>query len=57
MVVASGSVVGGRPARVVAELPDGWGVKAGDGGGDGSGGGASGWVEGGDLMDLVRSIR
>ncbi|KAK8209630.1 trimeric LpxA-like protein [Phyllosticta capitalensis] len=64
MVVPSNSVVGGRPARVVAELGEGWGVQAGGGGVGGAGAGGSGgggpgeaWVEGGDLRELVRSIR
>ena len=73
MVVASGSVVAGRPGRVVGEVPDGWGVSMGGGGGGLGGGGGGGvvgsgsnaneyggdstWVEGGELMDLVRSIR
>jgi len=42
MVVASGSVVGGRPARVVGEVGDGWGINEG--------------MEGGDLRELWRSI-
>lgn len=71
MVIPSNSIVGGRPARVVGELGEGWGVAAG-GGGVGSSGGAGGaattgvglplglgdvWVEGGDLRELVRSIK
>ena len=31
MVVASGCVVGGRPARVVGEVGDGWGAGGGGG--------------------------
>lgn len=42
MVVASGVVVGGRPARVLGELGDGWGVEEG--------------AEGGDLRELWRSV-
>lgn len=42
MVVASGSVVGGRPARYLGEVGDGWGVGEG--------------VEGGDQRELWRSI-
>ena len=42
MVVASGFVVGGRPARVVGEVGEGWGGKEG--------------VEGGDLRELWRSV-
>lgn len=58
MVVASGSVVAGRPGRVVAEVPDGWGVsRAGAGTGAGSSFQEAEWVEGGELMELVRSIR
>ena len=69
MVIASGSVVAGRPGRVVGEVPDGWGVSgvgAGAGVGAGTGGlGVGGnsygsdasWAEGGELMELVRSIR
>lgn len=34
-VVASGSVVGGRPARVVGECGEGWGVGEGVEGGEG----------------------
>ncbi|KAH7041954.1 dynactin subunit 5 [Macrophomina phaseolina] len=63
MVIPSNSIVGGRPARVVGELGEGWGVAAG-GGGVGGGGGSGGgggqgdiWVEGGDLRELVRSIK
>jgi dynactin-5 len=49
MVVPVGSIVGGKPGRIIGEVGEGWGV----------GGGASGesWVEGGELRDLVRSIR
>ncbi|KAK8162339.1 trimeric LpxA-like protein [Phyllosticta citrichinensis] len=64
MVVPSNSVVGGRPARVVAELGEGWGVQAGGGVGGAAAGAAAtsgapgeAWVEGGDLRELVRSIR
>lgn len=59
MVVASGSVVGGQPARVVGEVGEGWGVSGGgSGGGLGVGGGVEEkWVEGGDLRELVRSIK
>jgi dynactin-5 len=58
MVIASGSVVGGQPARVVGEVGEGWGVSGGGGGGLGvGGGGEEKWVEGGDLRELVRSIR
>ena len=47
MVIPPGSVVAGSPARVVDEVPEGWGA----------GGKASETVEGGELRDLVRSIR
>ncbi|KAF2867669.1 trimeric LpxA-like protein [Massariosphaeria phaeospora] len=59
MVIPSGSVVGGRPARVVGEVGEGWGVSGGGaGGGLGvGGGGEEKWVEGGDLRELVRSIK
>ncbi|KAL1798323.1 hypothetical protein ACET3X_002360 [Alternaria dauci] len=58
MVIASGSVVGGQPARVVGDVGEGWGVSGGGGGGLGvGGGGEEKWVEGGDLRELVRSIR
>ncbi|KAF2126767.1 trimeric LpxA-like protein [Dothidotthia symphoricarpi CBS 119687] len=59
MVIASGSVVGGQPARIVGEVGEGWGVSGGGaGGGLGvGGGGEEKWVEGGDLRELVRSIK
>ncbi|KAF1918401.1 trimeric LpxA-like protein [Ampelomyces quisqualis] len=58
MVIASGSVVAGRPARVIGEVGEGWGVSGGSGGGLGAGGGGEEkWVEGGDLRELVRSIK
>ncbi|KAF3041618.1 hypothetical protein E8E11_001513 [Didymella keratinophila] len=59
MVIASGSVVGGQPARIVGEVGEGWGVGGGGaGGGLGvGGGGEEKWVEGGDLRELVRSIK
>ncbi|KAI9663825.1 MAG: hypothetical protein M1821_007315 [Bathelium mastoideum] len=47
MVIPPGSVVGGSPARVLDEVPEGWGA----------GGKAGETVEGGELRDLVRSIR
>ena len=49
MVVPVGSIVGGKPGKIIGEVGEGWGVGA----------GASGesWVEGGELRDLVRSIR
>ncbi|KAF2822172.1 trimeric LpxA-like protein [Ophiobolus disseminans] len=59
MVIASGSVVGGCPARVIGEVGEGWGASGGvAGGGLGvGGGGEEKWVEGGDLRELVRSIK
>lgn len=50
MVVPSGVVVGGRPARILHDLPDGWGVG-------GANGRAGEWVEGGELKELIRSIK
>ncbi|KAF2162225.1 hypothetical protein M409DRAFT_69159 [Zasmidium cellare ATCC 36951] len=49
MIVPAGSVVAGKPARIVGEVGDGWG----------QGGGAEGedWVEGGDLRVVVRAIK
>jgi dynactin 5 len=47
MVVPPGSIVAGQPARVIDEVPEGWG----------SGGKTGETVEGGELRDLVRSIR
>lgn len=49
MVIPPGSVVAGRPARIVGEVPEGWG--------QGGGGEGEEWVEGGDLRALVRSIK
>lgn len=61
MIIPPGSVVGGRPARVVGEVGEGWGVSGGVGGlgigGVAGSGEEKGWVEGGDLRELVRSIR
>jgi dynactin-5 len=48
MVVPPMSIVGGRPGRVIGEVGEGWGVSV---------GGGEGWVEGGDLRELVRSIK
>ena len=44
MVVPSGCVVGGRPARVVGEVGDGWGVGEGEG-------------EGREMRDVWRSVQ
>lgn len=55
MVIPPGSIVAGRPARIIGEVGEGWGqggVGAGGGGEDGED-----WVEGGDLRQLVRSIK
>lgn len=49
MVVPAGSIVGGRPGRIIGEVGEGWGV--------GPGGHGEAWVEGGDLRELVRSIK
>ncbi|KAI9710188.1 MAG: hypothetical protein M1828_002202 [Chrysothrix sp. TS-e1954] len=49
MVVPSGVVVGGRPARFVGDVADAWGV--------GGGGGKGVWCEGGELRELVRGVR
>lgn len=49
MVIPPGSVVGGRPARIIGEVADGWGQV----------GGADGEevAEGGDLRTLVKTIK
>lgn len=52
MIIPPGSIVAGRPARIIGEVSDGRGQMLGGGTGDGEG-----WVEGGDLRPLVRSIR
>lgn len=49
MIIPPGSVVAGRPARIIGEVPEGWGQE---GAADGDQ-----WVEGGDLRALVRSIK
>lgn len=51
MQVPSGVVVGGKPARILGEVGDGWGFAA-----PGTLGEAE-WVEGGDLRPLIRSVR
>ena len=48
MVVASGFVVGGKPAKVLGTLGEGWGMGEWDK--------ETGIVEGGDLRDLWRSV-
>lgn len=47
MVVPAGCIVAGRPARIIGEVGDG----------SGQGGTVDEWVEGGDLRELVRSIK
>ena len=49
MVVPPGVVVGGRPARIVGEQGEGWGVSSGQGGDE--------WVEGGDLRGVVKAVK
>lgn len=49
MMVPPGSIVAGRPGKIVGEVGDGWG--------QGGGGEGEEWVEGGDLRPLVRSIK
>lgn len=49
MTIPAGTVVGGRPARILSDVGDGWG--------QGGGGEGEEWVEGGDLRALVRSIK
>lgn len=65
MVVAGGSVVGGRPARWVGSVGEGWGVGEWDGGGlEGvEGGGKGGMGEdgvgvgmGGDMREVWRRV-
>lgn len=48
MVVPPNTVVGGRPARILGDVGEGWGL------GDA---GEEGWVEGGELRELIRGIR
>ena len=48
-VVPAGSIVGGQPGRIIGEVGEGWGV--------GAAGPGEEWVEGGDLRELVRSIK
>jgi dynactin-5 len=56
MIIPPNSVVGGRPGRIIGEVGEGWGASN-TGGAGGSAGAGEGWVEGGDLRELVRSIR
>jgi dynactin-5 len=49
MVIPPGSIVAGKPARIVGEVGEGWGQPGGEEGVD--------WREGGDLRPLVRSIK
>lgn len=53
-VAGTSVVVGGRPARVVGELPEGWGVGS---GGTGGGDMEEVYVEGGELRELIRGIK
>jgi dynactin 5 len=48
MVVPPGVIVGGRPAKVIDEVGEGWGVEGARG---------AGWIEGGDLREVVRDIK
>ena len=50
MQVPSGVVVGGKPGRIVGEVGDGWGIGSGTVG-EGE------WIEGGDLRELIRSVK
>ncbi|MDI1493437.1 MAG: hypothetical protein OHK93_005226 [Ramalina farinacea] len=57
MVVGSGSIVGGRPARWVGELGEGWGSGGMEYVGEETAGGTAGSVgEGGDLRELWRGV-
>lgn len=47
MIVPAGCIAAGRPARIISEIGDG----------AGQGGTIDEWVEGGDLRELVRSIK
>lgn len=49
MIVPPGTIVAGRPARIIGEVGDGYGQGPGDEGEE--------WVEGGDLRGLVRTIK
>ncbi|OQO06646.1 hypothetical protein B0A48_08433 [Cryoendolithus antarcticus] len=49
MTVPPGCVVGGRPARILGDVGDGWG--------HGGGGEGEEWIEGGDLKRLVKAIK
>ncbi|KAF2838318.1 dynactin subunit 5 [Patellaria atrata CBS 101060] len=58
MVIPSNSLVAGRPARVIGEVGEGWGCTPGAPGEGGRGATVAGeWVEGGELRELVRSIK
>lgn len=52
MVIPSNSLVAGRPARIIGEVGEGWGTAGSTGGA-----GLEAVVEGGDLRELVRSIK
>ena len=47
MTVPPGCIVAGRPARIIGEVPDGWG----------EGGEAEESIEGGNLKALVKAIK
>lgn len=49
MTIPPGTIVAGRPARIIGEVGDGYG--------QGTVGEGDEWVEGGDLRSLVRSIK
>lgn len=49
MVIPQGSRVGGRPARILEQVGDGWGILSGDP--------DELWTPGGDLRALVRSFK
>lgn len=52
MQVPTGSVVGGVPARVLGEVGEGWGLESGTVGEE-----WGGWIEGGELKELIRSVQ
>jgi dynactin-5 len=49
MIIPPGSIVAGKPARIVGEVGEGWG--------QGAGGEGEEYVEGSDLRPLVRTIK
>jgi len=49
MIIKAGSIVAGNPAQIVGEVGEGYGtgiLSPGDG-----------WTDGGDLRELVRSVK